>query len=266
MHYRPECADRLQRRMFSRLVLVALTVFPACQSRQQPSAPAPFGERVVLSIDRTGALMLDGKAIARPALAAELARLRPHAPPRAGVVENEAREAPALAPVIVCQPDDATPFSTIHELLLVCQEQGFSRYRFETLVPNDSSTQHPSAPIDIIVRLLNSVRPRAVPETADPRKEDESELPSGLRTIPLVLWADERGQIGRAELGEHEFQDELALRAELDAILHDPDVSFDRAVLRVAPALRYGAFARVARQLSDSRIKSFYFAILSPGE
>jgi biopolymer transport protein ExbD len=94
---------------------------------------------------------------------------------------------------------------------------------------------------------------------------DES-LPAALRTLPTVLRAGEGGTLGRVSIGETEVNGMAALRRELEAILKDPTLPFDQALIKVDPDLKYSELMQVIDVFASLKVTKISFSELGPNE
>ena len=92
------------------------------------------------------------------------------------------------------------------------------------------------------------------------------DIPAALRTLPTLLRAGEGGAIGRVTLGEIDVEGMDALKRELKAILEDPTLPFDQAVIKVDPDLRYSELMQVIDVFSSLKVTKISFAELTPEE
>jgi biopolymer transport protein ExbD len=99
----------------------------------------------------------------------------------------------------------------------------------------------------------------------DTAKAEET-LPAALRTLPTILRAGEGGRLGRVTLGEQDVQGMAALKVELKAILEDPTLPFDQALIKVDPNLKYSELIQVIDVFSSLKVNKISFAELGPGE
>src|SRR5262249_12321146 len=97
-------------------------------------------------------------------------------------------------------------------------------------------------------------------ETAAPNDS----LPAALRTLPTVLRAGEAGRLGRVSLGEQEVNGMDALKRELEAILKDPTLPFDQALITVDPNLKYSELIQVIDVFHSLKVTKISFSELGP--
>lgn len=100
---------------------------------------------------------------------------------------------------------------------------------------------------------------------AEPQPGDDS-IPASLRTLPTVLRASVGGTLGRVSLGEQDIQGMDSLKQELDAILKDPTLPFDQALIKVDPNLKYSELMQVIDVFSSLGLTKISFAELGPNE
>ena len=91
-------------------------------------------------------------------------------------------------------------------------------------------------------------------------------IPAALRTLPTILRATADGTLGRVSLGEQDVQGMDALKRELKAILEDPTLPFDQALIKVDPDLKYSELMQVIDVFSSLKVTKISFAELGPGE
>ncbi len=190
-------------------------------------------EKFSLKLDRNGRLTIDGEAIARKGLARTLeglaASIRFNV--RAGGVLLPAdRELPAA---LTLRAPGETPCAMVCKLMLEFQAWGFLKYSLE-LASDEPAPVEP-----------------ANPAAAPPPVRKENNLPDDQRTIQIKLRADQRGQIGRLQLGNDTLQGFEALKRALHEILNDPNAPFDRADVQLDPRLKYYEMVRVAKLLAN---------------
>jgi biopolymer transport protein ExbD len=230
---------------FRTLLVLALAGSPACQAGRQPASPPDAVDRFVLEIERDGSLSLDGKKTARPDLARGFARLADKSRSRAKDAGKPLDPKRALPATIVFWADDRTTFATLFPLFREMQASGFRLFGFarKSVYP-DAATL------------------RARPRDVMPPLERESGLPETIRTLPIELHADDRGQIAAIELGEHLYADLEALGRQVREIQNDPETPFDRAVLRVDPRLTFSELVQVVNLLVSSKVESVAFGLM----
>ncbi len=225
-------------------------------------------EHVAVRIDRDGALILEGRTIARKDLAEAFANL-------AERVRNNARmngipidpEGPLPASIVI-QADDETPCRKLFSLWSDWQESGFARFSMESSHPEPVAAGPAEARPATIGSLAG--RPWSRPVVARPRPGEDgpaplakrkSSLPVELRTIPIVCKADDRGQIGVVEVGEIQRHGFEPLKAEVISILNDPDLLFDQADVTVDPGLHYSELRRIVNLLVVLNVTKISFAL-----
>jgi biopolymer transport protein ExbD len=223
-------------------------VFVRLPEGAEPRSVGPAAEeKFSLELDRNGRLTIDGEAIARKALSKKIERLAESIRfnVRAGGVLLPAdRELPAA---LTFRAPAATPCTTIYKLMLDCQACGFLKFALE-LASDDPATAEPRKP------------------AAPPPARKENNLPDEQRTIEIRLRADQKGQIGRLQLGNHTLQGFDALKRELTEILNDPHAPFDRANIQLDPRLRYSEMVRVAKLLANQLMSAIHFTLAeAPG-
>jgi biopolymer transport protein ExbD len=92
------------------------------------------------------------------------------------------------------------------------------------------------------------------------------DIPAALRTLPTMLRAGEGGTLGRVTLGEIDVQGMAALKKELKAIIGDPTLPFDQALIKVDPDLRYSELMQVIDVFATLKVTKISFAELTPDE
>jgi biopolymer transport protein ExbD len=217
-----------------------------CQERSgYDNSPARL--RFVIGIDHDFSLNLDRRAISAEQLAKEWPRLASQVREKAAALGNRLEGRESLPAVIVIWAADESPYSVAYSVMREAHKSGFEKWIF---IPK---SRHED-PFLLPVAAARTVR-------ADP-----TELPEHVRTIPIRLLADDRGDIGRLLLGdETELENLTALESELGKIQDDPDTPFDRALLAVDPKLKFSEFARVAELLCKQRITTMSFIETRPG-
>ncbi len=104
---------------------------------------------------------------------------------------------------------------------------------------------------------------------ADAPKETAAtnpDIPAALKTLPTLLRAGEGGALGKVTLGELNVEGMAALKKELKAILEDPTLPFDQALIKVDPDLRYSELIQVIDVFSTLKVTKISFAELTPEE
>jgi hypothetical protein len=198
-------------------------------------------DRSVFRVARNGSLALDDEPIRREGLALRLSRLATRIQLSARALEAPPDQNQQLPALIVIQPDDEAPFSLIEDLVQDCRRSGFSQFalKFPSLeVPKDRLAQ---------MRAAELGRPT------------ENDLPDSLRTIPILLVADDRGRLALAEVGELQLGGFDALQAELTSILQDPERPFDRARIRVDRRLMCSELKRVMEVFLKAKLIKIEF-------
>jgi biopolymer transport protein ExbD len=93
-----------------------------------------------------------------------------------------------------------------------------------------------------------------------------SDAPAALRTLTTTLRAGEGGGLASITLGENEVGADLdQLSAQLEQILHDPNLGFDQALLQVDPHLSYAALVGVIDVFAKRGLTKVSFTELPPG-
>jgi biopolymer transport protein ExbD len=230
---------------FGILLLITLAGSPACRAGRQSASPPDAVDRFVLEIERDGLLSLDGKKTALQDTARGFARLADKVRSRAKDAGKPLDPKCGLPATIVIWADDRTSFATLCPLLREMQASGFRLYGLarKSVYPDAAAL-------------------RARPGGVMPPLERESDLPETIRTLPIELHANDRGQIALIELGEHVYADVRALGREVREIQNDPETPFDRAILWVDPRLTFSELVQVVELLSTSRVKSIGFGLM----
>ena len=235
---------------FGFLFMIALAGSFSCRADRQSATPSNADDQHLLEIGRDGSLSLDGKKTNSQDSAREFARL-------ADKVHSKARTAgKPLEP----EPNSARRHRHLGRrsdpvlqlafpLMRQIHDSGFSRYR---LAPK-SVYPHPAA-------LQGN------PGDVMPPLEAENDLPDAIRTLPIDLHADERGEIAGVELGEHLLPDLRALRGEVRAIQNDLDTPFDKARLVVDSRLAFSELVRVVELLAASKVKAIDIGLMETAE
>jgi biopolymer transport protein ExbD len=202
-------------------------------------------ERFLITVDGDGALTLEDKQIDCKEVAGTLARLASQLQLSARALGTLPDASRALPAVIAIEADDQTPCSRILQLMDDCRASGFKRFALKSPRTADRLAEARPAPV---------------------ARDKENDLPSGLRTIPIVIVADDRGRIAGAEVGENQHRNFDALRGELTSILDDPDLPFDRARIRADGRLIYSELHRVIELLTNLNVTTIELGPIEPLE
>ena len=97
-------------------------------------------------------------------------------------------------------------------------------------------------------------------------KADTSELPAGLKTLPVILRANDDGSLGEITLGENKVADLKALATEVKETFNNPTLPFDQTVLRTDPGLKWAEVVKVINIFSDNKVNKISFGKLGPDE
>lgn len=90
----------------------------------------------------------------------------------------------------------------------------------------------------------------AVEATPPPDAAASNDLPASLRTVTTTLRADDAGALGRITLGEQDVADLDDFKEKAAAVLDNPELPFDQALIVIDPRLRYEGLMRVVDILS----------------
>ena len=96
-----------------------------------------------------------------------------------------------------------------------------------------------------------------------------NDVPAALRTLPTILRAGDGGLLGQITLGENNVDDLAKLKTELQAIVNDPTLPFDQALIRVDPQLKYSELMKVINvfnSLEPKPLTKISFGELGPGD
>ena len=96
-----------------------------------------------------------------------------------------------------------------------------------------------------------------------------NDVPAALRTLPTILRAGIGGDLGQITLGENDVPDLATLKTELQALVNDPSLPFDQAIIRVDPQLRYAELMKVINvfnSLEPTPLTKISFAELGAGD
>jgi biopolymer transport protein ExbD len=105
--------------------------------------------------------------------------------------------------------------------------------------------------------------------TKEQPKEQATSVDAELRTLKTVLRADEGGKLGEITLADKPVPGMDELKKELEGFVNDPLVSFDQALIKVDPQLRYYELIRVVDVFSSLKPKpltKISFSELNPSE
>jgi len=84
-----------------------------------------------------------------------------------------------------------------------------------------------------------------------------NDLPASLRTLPVVLRADDVGRLIQVSIADVDVSDDpAALAQELDRHLLDPDAPFDQTLIKVDPNLRYAELMTVIDAFTDAFLRA----------
>jgi thiol-disulfide isomerase/thioredoxin/biopolymer transport protein ExbD len=214
-----------------------------------PDLAVPREEaRFTFTVGRDGAISLEEKPIILKDVAAKVARLADHVRLGARTNGSSPDSKRELSAVIVIRADDETPCSTILQLVLDCQKSGFVRFVLK------STGQERAAD-----------RP-AESGAAPAARDKEKNSPAGLRALPIVLAADQRGRLAWALVGEVRHGTFDSLRAELTSIFSDPELPFDQASISVDPRLMHSELRRIVEVVTKLNVTRIGLSPLEPRE
>jgi len=84
-----------------------------------------------------------------------------------------------------------------------------------------------------------------------------NDLPASLRTLPVVLRADDVGRLIQVRIVDVDVSDDpAALAQELDRQFLDPDAGFDQTLIKVDPNLRYAELMTVIDAFTDAFLRA----------
>jgi Biopolymer transport protein ExbD/TolR len=107
--------------------------------------------------------------------------------------------------------------------------------------------------------VMNLLPPQPATEISAevPSDKPSDTLPATLRTLPTVLKAGAGGRLDQIMIGETPLAtDTIALEAELEKYLTDPDLPFEQTMLKVDPRLRYSELIRVVNAFMNAFTKA----------
>ena len=103
---------------------------------------------------------------------------------------------------------------------------------------------------------MNLLPPSAVTEiTKEQPKDSTPSLDATLRTLTTVLRAGEGGALGEVILADRPIEGMDQLKTELEGFVNDPILSFDQALIKVDPRLKYSELIKVIDVFSSLKPK-----------
>jgi biopolymer transport protein ExbD len=105
--------------------------------------------------------------------------------------------------------------------------------------------------------------------TKEQPKEQTTSVDAELRTLKTVLRAGDGGKLGEITLADKPIPGMDELKKELEGFVNDPLVSFDQALIKVDPQLRYSELIKVIDVFSSLKPKpltKISFSELNPSE
>jgi biopolymer transport protein ExbD len=102
-----------------------------------------------------------------------------------------------------------------------------------------------------------------------PKEQTTTSVDAELRTLKTVLRAGDGGKIGEITLADKPIPGMDELKKELEGFVNDPLVSFDQALIKVDPRLKYSELMRVIDVFSSLKPKpltKISFSELDPSE
>ena len=103
---------------------------------------------------------------------------------------------------------------------------------------------------------MNLLPPAAVTEiTKEQPKDSSATLDATLRTLTTILKAGESGALAEVVLADRPIQDMDQLKTELEGFVNDPILSFDQALIKVDPHLKYSELIKVIDVFSSLKPK-----------
>ena len=115
-----------------------------------------------------------------------------------------------------------------------------------------------AAPVEgqFVMNLLPP-QPATAMAAAPAESSATNDLPATLRTLPVVLQADDAGRLAQISIAEQDVSNEpAALGKELDRHLLDPDAPFDQTLIKVDPNLRYAELMSIIDAFTDAFIRA----------
>ena len=102
-----------------------------------------------------------------------------------------------------------------------------------------------------------------------PKEEKTDSVATELTTLKTVLRAGVGGSLGQIVLGENPVADLKTLKTELESLVNDPALSFQQALIKVDPKLKYSELMKVIDVYSSLKPKpltKLSFAELGAGD
>jgi len=102
-----------------------------------------------------------------------------------------------------------------------------------------------------------------------PKEEKTDSVATELTTLKTVLRAGPGGTLGQIVLGENPVADLAVLKTELESLVNDPALSFQQALIKVDPKLKYSELMKVIDVYSSLKPKpltKLSFAELGVGD
>ena len=215
---------------------------PGGHNERLPSASAVDSghwlreDEIAIELVQQDRLLVDGKPIARDKLAPKLAVLGElHLPLNAQAAGLAIDSEQGLPAVIIFQASAETPFAAIAQIIETGNASRFCRFRMR-------------------MDQNNGVPQNAAPCAPAVGRPNAAELPETIRCVPISVWGDGTGLIGRVEIGENVLQGFAALERELGSMFTDPELPFDRAKVDAYPNLRDSEVVRLVDMLGRLNI------------
>ena len=89
----------------------------------------------------------------------------------------------------------------------------------------------------------------------NPKEESGDNLSVELRTLKTTLRAAPGGELGQITLSDNPITDLNALRTELEALVNNPNLQFEQALIAVDPRLKYAELVKVIDVYSSLKPK-----------
>ena len=119
------------------------------------------------------------------------------------------------------------------------------------------------------MNLLPAQPATAISKEAPRDDSKSSDLPAELRTLQPDRRAGAGGRLGQITLSDNPVADLPALRTELESLVNDPNLSFEQAIIRVDPNLKYAELIKVVdiySSLKPKPLTKISFAELSAAD